>query len=104
MPAILVSRALHQNNAASRAGMAEVAGRFHARLEQIPAERQRAGEIDRGVDPDAAAWLLNSVVQGTAIRWSLSERTFDLEPEGLRVLDPALRGPKTDRPADDPTS
>lgn len=92
LPAILFSRTLHQGNAPLRAGMAEVAGRFHARLEHVLSEGQRAGEIDVGVDPDAAAWLLIAVVQGTAIRWSLSERSFDLEREGLRVLDTALRG------------
>ncbi|RDD60442.1 TetR family transcriptional regulator [Ferruginivarius sediminum] len=92
LPAILFSRTLHQGNAALRAGMAEVAGRFHARLEHILADGQRAGEIDPDVDPDAAAWLLISVIQGTAIRWSLSERAFDLEREGLRILDAALRG------------
>jgi len=92
LPAILFSRTLHQGNAALRAGMAEVGGRFHARLKQVVADGQRAGEIDPGVDPDAAAWLLIAVVQGTAIRWSLSERSFDLEREGLRVLDTALRG------------
>jgi AcrR family transcriptional regulator len=92
LPAILFSRTLHQGNAALRAGMAEVVGRFHARLEHVVADGQRAGELDPSVDPDAAAWLLISVVQGTAIRWSLSERSFDLEREGLRVLDTALRG------------
>lgn len=100
LPAILFSRALHQDNPALRAGMAEVAGSFHARLEHVLAEGQRGGEIDPHLEPDAAAWLLISVVQGTAIRWSLSERTFDLEREGLRVLDEALRGLQVVRSAD----
>lgn len=101
LPAILFSRALHQGNPALRAGMAEVAGRFHARLEHVLSEGQRVGEIDPDVDPDAAAWLLISVVQGTAIRWSLSERTFDLEREGLRVLGGALRGLQVNPSADE---
>lgn len=92
LPAILFSRALHRDNAALRAGMAEVAGRFHARLEQTLDEGRQSGELRRDIDPDAAAWLLISVIQGTAIRWSLSERSFDLEREGARVLEVALDG------------
>ncbi|RDD60939.1 TetR/AcrR family transcriptional regulator, partial [Ferruginivarius sediminum] len=104
LPAILFSRTLHRGNAALRAGVAEVAGRFHARLEHIIADGQRTGKIDPGVEPDAAAWLVISVVQGTAIRWSLSERAFDLEREGLRVLDVALRGLEAGRPAQETVS
>lgn len=92
LPAILFTRALQRDNAALRAGIAEVAGRFHARLEQIIAEGQRRGELRGGADPDAAAWLLISVAQGTAMRWWLSERAFGLEAEGTRILETALDG------------
>lgn len=90
LPAILFSRTLHRDNAALRAGVGEVGGRFHARLEQIVAEGQHTGELRAGCDADAAAWLLISTIQGTAIRWSLSDRSFPLEAEGTRVLDVAL--------------
>lgn len=92
LPSILFSRALHRDNAALRAGMAEIGGRFHARLEQIIEEGQKGGELNSAVDPVNAAWLLISVVQGTAIRWSLTGRGFDLEDEGARVLEVALLG------------
>lgn len=92
LTAILFSRALHRDNAALRAGVGEVGGRFHARLEQILAEGQAAGELRSTCDADAAAWLLISTIQGTAIRWSLSDRAFDLERAGTRVLDVALEG------------
>lgn len=92
LPAILFTRALHRDNAALRAGIAEVAGRFHARLEQIIAEGQRRGELRPDINPDAAAWLLISVAQGTAMRWWLNERAFELETEGARILDTALAG------------
>lgn len=92
LPAILFTRALHRDNTALRTGIAEVAGRFHARVEQIVAEGQRRGELSAEVDPDRAAWLLISVVQGTAMRWWLNERTFALEAEGARILETALTG------------
>lgn len=88
----LTSRAPHHDNAALRAGIAEVAGRFHARLEQIVAEGQRRGELRAGAAPDAVAWLLIAAAQGTALRWWLSERGFDLRAEGGRVLAEALAG------------
>ncbi|MDZ7749441.1 MAG: TetR family transcriptional regulator [Halofilum sp. (in: g-proteobacteria)] len=92
LPAILFSRTLHRDNAALRAGLGEVAGRLHARIEQLVCEGQAHGELRADVDPDATAWLLIATIQGTAIRWSLSERAFELEPEGARVLEVALAG------------
>lgn len=92
LPAILFSRTLHRDNDALRAGVAEVAGRFHARLEQLIGDGVARGEIRDNVDIDAAAWLLIAVVQGTAIRWSLAEHGFDLEHEGCRVMEVVLAG------------
>ena len=92
LPPLLFTYALHRDNAALRAGIAEVAGRFHARLEQTIEEGRRHGHLRADIDPDTAAWLLISVVQGTAIRWWLNERSFGLEREGTRILETALNG------------
>ena len=48
------------------------------------------GAIAGQVAPRDAALLLVSLVQGTAIRWSLGARSFPLETEGLRLLDVQL--------------
>jgi len=92
LPAILFSRALHRDNAALRAAVGEIAARFHARVVTLIQHGQQASELRADVDADASAWLLISVVQGTAIRWSLGERDFDLVEEGTGVLDVALTG------------
>lgn len=92
LPAILFSRTLHRDNAALRAGVGEVAGRYHARLEQLIADGVARGEIRADLDADAAAWLLIAVIQGTAVRWSLADRGFDIEIEGGRLLDLTLAG------------
>lgn len=92
LPAIMFSRTLHRDNAALRAGVGEVAGRFHGRLEQCIADGMARSEIRDDLDADAAAWLLISVLQGTVVRWSLSDRGFDLEEEGCRMLELALAG------------
>lgn len=47
--------------------------------------------------PDDAAFLILGLVQGLAIRWSISGRSFDLAEEGSRLLDLQLRG-FADRP------
>jgi len=90
LPGILFSRTLHRDNAALRAAIGELVGGLHGRITQIIAQGCADGDLPRDLEPDAAAWLLVSVVQGTAIRWSLSEHAFDLEREGLRVLNAAL--------------
>lgn len=92
LPAILFSRTLHRDNAALRAGVGEVAGRFHARLEQLVADGVARGVMRDDLEADAAAWLLIALIQGTAVRWSLSERGFDLEREGCRLMEVALAG------------
>lgn len=92
LPGILFSRTLHRDNADLRAGVSEVGARFHALVEQVLAEGRHSGELRPGIDARDAAWLLISVIQGTAIRWSLSGHAFDLETEGGRVLDTALAG------------
>lgn len=92
LPAILFSRTLHRDNAALRAGVGEVAGRFHARLEQLVDAAVARGEFRSDLDADVAAWLLIAVIQGTAVRWSLADHGFDLEREAGRLLDSALAG------------
>lgn len=92
LPAILFSRTLHRDNAALRAGVGEVAGRFHARLEQLVDAAVARGDLRVDLEADAAAWLLIAVIQGTAVRWSLAERGFDLEREAARLLDVVLAG------------
>lgn len=92
LPAILFSRTLHRDNAELREGVGGVAARFHAHLEQIVIEGQRGAELRADVDASEAAWLLISAIQGTAIRWTLSEYSLDLEDEGRRVLEIALAG------------
>ena len=95
LPAILFSRTLQRDNAELRQGVGGVAARFHAHLEQIVIDGQRAGELKVDVSARDAAWLLISSIQGTAIRWILSEYTLDPEDEGRRVLEIVLAGLRT---------
>ncbi len=99
LPGILFSRTLHRDKADLRAGVSEVGARFHAHIESVVVDGRRAGELRADLDARDTAWLLISVVQGTAIRWSLADHAFDLEIDGGRVLETALAG-LVDRGAD----
>lgn len=96
LPAMLLSRSLHRDNPALKAGMLRQLGRFQHLLRDCAAAAARAGELEAD-DPDTTAWLVIAIIQGVAVRWSLSDRGFDLVAEGLRLLDAALAGPARGR-------
>jgi len=50
------------------------------------------GRLREQLDPDDAAYLILALIQGLAMRWSLSARNFDLVEEGIRLLDLQLDG------------
>ncbi|MGQ7793570.1 TetR/AcrR family transcriptional regulator [Faunimonas sp. B44] len=90
IPSILFSRELHAENPAMRAMFRALMARFHRRLSLLLAEAQKAGEIDRAVDPADLAFLVMTIIQGLTMRWSIADRAFDLVGEGLRLLDVQL--------------
>ncbi len=67
-------------------------GRFHEVLRSTIVEGSRTGDFRDDVDAADAAWLVLSMVQGLAVRWSLSARAFSLADEGRRLLELQLRG------------
>jgi AcrR family transcriptional regulator len=92
IPAILFSRELHMKNQGLRKAFFGLMSRFHAVIAGLLAEARDAGEVHDDLDPDEAAYLLMAVVQGLAVRWSISGRDFDLPAEGNRLLDLQLKG------------
>lgn len=92
IPAILFSRELHAENAALRKALFGLMSRFHGVVSQSVSEARAAGELDNDLEPDDAAFLVIGLIQGLALRWSLSGRTFDLAEEGCRLLELQLRG------------
>ncbi len=86
IPAILFSRELHAQNESLRRNFAALMARRHQALGAMV-----AGAIDTGVfrstlDPDTAAYLVLTLIQGLAMRWSLENRGFDLVAEGERLM------------------
>ena len=91
LPAVLLSRELHAQ-AGLRAGLLGVMGEFRKTLAGILREGQGVGMVRADISPEAAANLLIALVQGTALRWSLSDGAFDLVAEGEALLGLALEG------------
>lgn len=93
LPAVLLSRELHAQPGL-RAGLLGVMGEFRKTLAAILRDGQGVGCVRGDISPEAAANLLIALVQGTALRWTLSEGTFDLVAEGEQMLGMALEGMK----------
>lgn len=86
IPAILFSRELHVENDALRARFLDLMRRFHRTIAGEVRRAQGDGEMRDDLDPDDIAFLLISLVQGLALRWSLNRKGFSLEAEGARLL------------------
>jgi len=92
IPAILFSRELHTKNKGLRSAFFGLMSRFHKLIAGHVAQACAAGELRDDLDPDDAAFLIIGLVQGLAVRWSISGRNFDLTEEGNRLLELQLMG------------
>lgn len=92
IPAILFSRELHTKNKGLRSAFFGLMSRFHKLIAGQVAQACAAGELREDIDPDDAAFLIIGLVQGLAVRWSISGRKFDLTEEGNRLLELQLTG------------
>ncbi len=92
IPAILFSRELHTKNKGLRKAFFGLMSRFHLLIADLVARAREAGELHANLDADDAAHLIIGLVQGLAVRWSISDRSFDLPEEGKRLLELQLSG------------
>ncbi|HEY9057264.1 MAG TPA: TetR/AcrR family transcriptional regulator [Aurantimonas sp.] len=87
IPAILFSRELHAENDILRKSVLAVMNRLHAAIAREIAAAQEQQMFRREIEPDDAAYLVLGLIQGLAVRWSLSGRSFRLADEGIRLLE-----------------
>lgn len=90
LPAILHSRELNVDNARLRERFGSLLMRYQEHLADSLEGMIADGSMTPDVRPQDAAVLLISLVQGLAIRWGLGSRGFDLQAEGLRLLEVQL--------------
>ena len=91
IPAILFSRELQGENDDLRQSVFSLMTQLVASLSGELARGQAAGDFDPDLSPQDGAFLLISLVQGLAIRWTLGQRGFPLVNEGRRLLDAQMR-------------
>ncbi len=87
VPAILFSRELHAQNETLRQIFANLMSERQKRLAKVFARGIESGVFRSDLDTDAAAYLVLTLIQGLAMRWSLENRAFDLVTEGERLMD-----------------
>ena len=92
IPAILFSRELHTKNKRLRIAFFRLMSGFHRQLAELATQARDAGELRNDLDPDDTAFLIIGLVQGLAVRWSISGRNFNLTEEGSRLLELQLSG------------
>ncbi|MEE9455433.1 MAG: TetR/AcrR family transcriptional regulator [Paracoccaceae bacterium] len=86
VPAILFSRELHAENEPLRKVFASLMAARHARISELVAQGISTGVFKENLDSDDAAYLVLTLIQGLAMRWSLNKQNFDLLAEGKRLL------------------
>ncbi|WP_461517687.1 TetR/AcrR family transcriptional regulator [Porticoccus sp.] len=86
IPAILFSRELHTKNKGLRQAFFELLSRFHGLIVDLASQALTAGELRSDLEADDVAYLVIGLIQGLAVRWSISGRGFDLVEEGERLL------------------
>ncbi len=92
IPAIIFSRELHTKNQGLRQAFFGLMTRFQRLIAALVTQASEAGELRDDLDPDDAAYLIVGLVQGLAVRWSISGRNFDLTEEGTRLLEVQMKG------------
>ncbi|RLQ20498.1 TetR/AcrR family transcriptional regulator [Seongchinamella unica] len=102
IPAILFSRELHTKNKGLREAFFALLSRFQRLLADLAGQAISAGDLREELLADDVAYLVLGLVQGLAVRWSISGRGFDLVAEGERLLAVQLAGMLSDSCASNP--
>jgi AcrR family transcriptional regulator len=92
IPAILFSRELHAGNEKLRQHFERVMAARRAGFAALIRRAQDLGQLRHSLDADDAAALILATIQGLAMRWSLENRSFDLQAEGTRLIRTVIDG------------
>ena len=92
LPAILLSRELHGDNAPLRKTLLRTMGSFHQRIADLIAEAVTAGTFRQDLVASDGALLVIGMIQSLAMRWSIGGRSEDLVATGERLLAVQIAG------------
>lgn len=90
IPAILFSRELHSGSETLRKAFYGLMSKLHGVIAGIVEAGIAEGTFRDDLDSRDAAFVLLGFVQGLAVRWSLSGKSFDIVDEGGRLLEVQL--------------
>jgi len=85
LPGIIHSRELHGDIEGFREQFEQLVTHGRNRLQHLFHRAQEAGIHSRTVAAEDAAHMLAALMEGVTLRWSLSNRAFDLAEEGERL-------------------
>lgn len=91
IPSILFSRELQAENDELRLSVLALMTELVATLTGELVKGQKTGAFRSDLVAEDGAYLLVSLIQGLAIRWTLGKRSFGLAAEGRRLLATQLR-------------
>ena len=86
LPAILFSRELHAENEPLRQHFETVMANRRSGFAGLIRRAQGLGQLGPSAKAEDIAALILATIQGLATRWSLENRSFDLEVEGGRLI------------------
>jgi AcrR family transcriptional regulator len=92
LPAILMSRELQADGGVLGQAIGGVMDAFRHTLAALVREGQRQGDVRPNLDSDQTAFALIALIQGTALRWVMQGRSFDLVAEGKAVITIVIDG------------
>ena len=101
VPGILFSRELHTGNKGLRKAFLKIMNALHGRLTDIIASGQESGVFHREISASDGAYLILSLIQGLAVRWSVSSKSFPLADEGERLFTIQANILRSDRSSQD---
>lgn len=85
IPRVLFSDRLHSESPGLKAVVQRIMGRYTGRLARLLEEGVAEGRFREDLDPEEAARHIFALIQGTLMRWSISDFSFSLAEEAERL-------------------
>lgn len=84
IPRLIFSEQLHSSTRLKKRLLSTI-GSYAGLLADIFVDGQKCGDIQKRLDPDAAAMMMIGMVQVSTLKWSLSGFNFSLVKEGMKL-------------------
>ncbi|RJR17304.1 MAG: TetR/AcrR family transcriptional regulator [Nitrospiraceae bacterium] len=87
IPRLIFSEEIHAGNQELKQRLLQSIDSYAAQLESLIKEGQKAGAIQKDINPKQTAVMFIGMIQATILRWSLSGFSFSLAAEGRKLWD-----------------